>query len=84
VSEIKYPRRQCYHYFANRFIVPVHLSSAKPRGIVKALKRYIVHLSDEFLHDVDGFGQYHPPKKIQSVTVGGTKIVYGFPSSMLD
>ena len=29
----------------------------------------------------DDIGQYHCPKTVQSVTFGGTNIIYGFPPS---
>jgi len=49
---------------------------------VKAVKGQIITLSEDSLKAVNDIGQYHRPKKVQSVTFGGTNIIYGFPSGL--
>jgi len=45
----------------------------------------IITLSEDSLKAIDDIGQYHLPKKVQSVTFGGTNtICRGFPSGMPD
>jgi hypothetical protein len=58
------------------------LTSSKARNIVKAVNGQIITLSEESLKAVDDIGQYHRPKTVQSVTFGGTNIIYGFPSGL--
>ena len=57
-------------------------TSPKARNIVKAVNGQIITLSEDSLKAVDDIGQYHCPKKVQSVTFGGTNIIYGFPSGL--
>jgi len=57
-------------------------TSPKARNIVKAVHGHIITLSEDSLKAVDDIGQYHLPKKVQSVTFGGTNIIYGFPSGI--
>jgi len=47
---------------------------------VKALECHIIALSEESLNAIDDIGQYHFPRQLQSVTIGGTSIIYGLPS----
>jgi len=49
-------------------------TSPKARKIVKAVNGQIITLSEDSLKAVDDIGQYHHPKKVQSVTFGGTNI----------
>jgi len=57
-------------------------TSPKARNIVKAVNCQIITLSEDSLKAVDDIGQYHCPKKVQSVTFGGTNFIYGFPSGL--
>jgi len=75
VAETKYPGN-------NNLIVPVLPTSTKARKNVKALEGHIILLSEESLNAIDDIGQYHFPKKLQSVTFGETNIKYWFPSGM--
>jgi len=49
---------------------------------VKALNGHIITLSEDSLIAVDDIGQHHFSKQVQSVTFGGTNIIYGFLSGM--
>ena len=82
VAEKKYIGSNFYCHFSNNLIVPVMLTSSKARNIVKAVNGQIITLSEESLKAVDDIGQYHRPKTVQSVTFGGTNIIYGFPSGL--
>ena len=57
-------------------------TSPKARNIVKTVNGHIITLSEDSLKAVNDIGQYHFPKQVQSVTFGGTNIIYGFPSGM--
>jgi len=78
----KYHGENFYWYFSNNLIVPVLPTSAKARRIVKAVNGHITTLSEDSLKEVDNIGDHHFPKQVQSVTFGGTNIIYGFPSGM--
>ena len=82
VAERKHPASNFYQHFSNNLIVPILTTSTKARKIVKALNGHIITLSEDSLIAVDDIGQHHFPKKVQSVTFGGTNIIYGFPSGM--
>jgi len=83
VSKTKYPGSKFYWYFLNNLIVPVQPTSAKATKIVSVLNGHIIQLSEGSLHAIDDIGQHYFPKKLQSVTFGGTNSIYGFlPSGM--
>ena len=82
VAESKYIGSNFYCHFSNNLIVPVMPTSPKARKIVKAVNGQIITLSEDSLKAVDDIGQYHCPKKVQSVTFCGTNIIYGFPSGL--
>ena len=50
---------------------------------MKALEGHIITLSENSLNAIDDIDQYHFPKKVQSVTFGGTNIYMGFLQACL-
>ncbi len=82
VTEKKYRSSIFYRHFSNNLIVPIMSTSPKAKRIVEAVNGQIVILSDASLKAVDDIGLHHLPKKVQSVTFGGTNIIYGFPSGL--